>query len=150
MKIKEIMEKELISLSKDTKIKDAFLRLLKMRISGLPVLDENSKLLGMFTEKDILKAILPGYLDKVGRFVYEANPKIVKKKLLEIQDLTVGELMRHEVVTVDEDTTLCEVARLMLTQNVRRIPVLNKEKKVVGIVAREDILREFAKEVGLI
>jgi len=150
MKIKEIMEKELISLSKDTKIKDAFLKLLKMRISGLPVLDENSKLLGMFTEKDILKAILPGYLDKVGRFVYEANPKIVKKKLLEIQDLTVGELMRHEVVTVDEDTTLCEVARLMLTQNVRRIPVLNKEKKVVGIVAREDILREFAKEVGLI
>jgi CBS domain-containing protein len=121
-----------------------------MHISGLPVLDENSKLLGMFTEKDILKAILPGYLDKVGRFIYEANPKIVKKKLLEIQDLTVSELMRHEVVTVDEDTTLCEVARLMLTQNVRRIPVLNKEKKVVGIVAREDILREFAKEVGLI
>jgi len=150
MKIKEIMEKELISLSKDTKIKDAFLKLLKMHISGLPVLDENSKLLGMFTEKDILKAILPGYLDKVGRFVYEANPKIVKKKLLEIQDLTVGELMRHEVVTVDEDTTLCEVAHLMLTQNVRRIPILNKEKKVVGIVAREDILREFAKEVGLI
>jgi len=150
MKIKEIMGKELISLSKDTKIKDAFLKLLKMRISGLPVLDENSKLLGMFTEKDILRAILPGYLDKVGRFIYEANPKIVKKKLLEIQDLTVGELMRHEVVTVDEDTTLCEVAHLMLTQNVRRIPILNKEKKVVGIVAREDILREFAKEVGLI
>jgi len=150
MKIKEIMEKEVVSLSEDTKIKDAFLKLLKMRISGLPVLDEHLKLLGMFTEKDILRAILPGYLDRVGRFVYEENPKIVKKRLLEIQDLTVGELMRREVATVDEDTTLCEVARLMLTQNVRRIPVLDKEKKVVGIVAREDILREFAKEIDLI
>jgi len=150
MKIKEIMEKEVISLSKDTKVKDAFLKLLELHISGLPVLDENLKLVGMFTEKDILRAILPGYLDKVGRFVYEENPKIVRKRLVEIQELPVKDLMRHEVVTVDEDTSLCEVARLMLTQNVRRIPVLNKEKKVVGIVAREDILKQFAREIGLI
>ncbi|MCM8792195.1 MAG: CBS domain-containing protein [Candidatus Omnitrophica bacterium] len=149
MKIKEIMAKEIISLSKGTKIKDAFKKLLEMHISGLPVLDENLRVLGMFTEKEILKAVLPGYLESVGRFIYEENPKIIRKKLLDIQDLTVEQLMRKDVITVDEDTTLCEVARIMLTQNVRRIPVLNKEKKITGIVAREDILKQFAKDIGL-
>ncbi|MCM8758129.1 MAG: CBS domain-containing protein [Candidatus Omnitrophica bacterium] len=146
MKVKEIMKKEVVSLSKDTKIKDAFGKLLQIHISGLPVLDENLRIVGMFTEKDILRAILPGYLEKVGRFIYEENPKIIQKKLLDIQDLTVEKLMRKDVITVDEDTTLCEVARIMLTQNVRRIPVLDKEKRVIGIVAREDIIKAYAKE----
>ena len=54
--------------------------------------------------------------------------------------------MRKDVVTVDEDASLCEVAHLILTHRVRRIPVLGKEKKVIGIVAREDIVKAYAKE----
>ncbi|MFN7170229.1 MAG: HPP family protein, partial [Candidatus Omnitrophota bacterium] len=141
MKIKEIMCREVKSLSPEMSVKEAWELLSQMEISGLPVIDKEGKLLGMFTEKDILKKIFPGYLDKVGRFVYEENPKGIKKKVSEFEKLKVKELMRLEVITVDEDTALCEVARIMLTQKVRRIPVLNKEKKVVGIIARQDVLR---------
>jgi len=148
MKVKEIMTKDVTSVTPDTNAKEALELLLKMQISGLPVIDKENKLIGMFTEKDILRYILPSYIEKVGRFIYEENPKATRKKFQDLKDLLVTKLMRKDVVTVDEDASLCEVTRLMLTQKVRRIPVLDKEKKVVGIVAREDIVRAYTREAG--
>ena len=148
MKVKEIMTKEIVSVKPEDNAKEALGLLFKMRISGLPVIDSKGKLAGMFTEKDVLKHILPSYLEKVGRFVYEENPKSIKKKFQGLVNLSVAQLMRKDVITVDEDTSLCEVTRLTLIQNIRRIPVLDKEKRVVGIVAREDIVKAYAKEGG--
>lgn len=148
MKVKEIMTKEVVSVKPEDNAKEALDLLFKMRISGLPVIDTKAKLVGMFTEKDVLKHILPSYMERVGRFVYEENPKSIKKKFQDLVNLSVAQLMRKEVITVYEDTSLCEVARLTLIQNIRRIPVLDKEKRVVGIVAREDIVKAYAKEGG--
>lgn len=146
MKVREIMSKDVISIKPDDNVKEALNLLFKRQISGLPVIDNQGRLVGMFTEKDVLGNVLPSYIERVGRFVYEENPKSIKKKFEGLENLSVFGIMRKDVVTVDEDTSLCEVARLMLTQKVRRIPVLDKAKKVVGIVAREDILKAYAKE----
>ena len=146
MKVKEIMTKDVISITPDTNASEALELLLKMRISGLPVLDEKNKLVGMFTEKEVLSAILPSYVEKVGRFVYQENPKAVKQKTLAFRHLKVKDVMRRTSVTLDEDTTLCEVARIMLTQKARRTPVLNKAKEVVGIVSRGDVVEALFKE----
>lgn len=146
MKIKEIMIREVKNLSPEMSVKEALGLILGMKISGLPVVDNNGSLLGMFTEKEVLAYILPSYIDKVGKFVYEENPKATKRKFAELGGLKVSQLMRKGIVTVHEDNALCEVARTMLTQRARRIPVLNKEGKIVGIVAREDILKAFSRE----
>lgn len=146
MKVKEIMVKDVTSISPETGVDEALDLLEKMQISGLPVIEENGKLAGMFTEKDILSYILPSYIERVGRFIYEENPKSTKKKFMELSKIKVRQLMRKDVVTTTEETTLCEVARIMLTQKARRIPVVDKSGKVVGIVARCDILKAFAKE----
>jgi len=149
MKVKEIMTKEVTSVSPETDVKKALNLLLTMGISGLPVIDDKGRLLGMFTEKDILRNILPSYIEKVGRFIYQENLKSIKNKFEGLAKLTVSQLMRKDVITVDENTNLCEVAHLMLTQKVRRIPVLDeKEKKVAGIVAREDVVKAYAREAG--
>jgi CBS domain-containing protein len=148
MKVKEIMVKDVTSISPETGADEALDLLQKMQISGLPVIDENGKLVGMFTEKNILSYILPSYIEKVGRFIYEENPKSTKKKFMELNKIKVRQLMRKDVVTTTEDTTVCEAARVMLTQKARRIPVVDKSGKVVGIVARCDILKVFAKEAG--
>lgn len=146
MKVREIMTSPVKSISPDTSAKEALELLGRLEISGLPVIGSNNKLLGMFTEKNILAYILPSYIEKVGKFVYEDNPKMVKKKLGELSGIKVSQLMRREVITTTEDTTLCEVAKIMLTQKVRRVPVLDECAKVVGMVARCDILKAFAKE----
>ena len=148
MKVREIMTKQVTSISPNVSAKEALDLLLKMQISGLPVISKDGKLVGMFTEKDILINILPSYIEKVGSFVYEENPKSIKRKFQDLLNLSVSRLMRKDAVTVDENMSLCEVARLMLTQKVRRIPVLDKEKRVVGIVAREDIIKAYVREAG--
>jgi CBS domain-containing protein len=146
MKVKEIMQREITSVRPDISAKEALDLLFKMQISGLPVIEAQGRLVGMFTEKDILTNILPSYIESVGSFVYEENPKSIRKRFQDLLNLSVSQLMRKDVVTVDEDVGLCEVARIMLIQKVRRIPVLNKEKKVVGIIAREDIIKAYLKE----
>ena len=146
MKVKEIMIKAVTSVSPEANAQEALSLLQKMQISGLPVIDAQAKLVGMFTEKDVLSYILPSYIEKVGRFIYEESPKSTKKKFAELSKTKVAQLMRKQVVTTTEDTALCEVARVMLTQKARRLPVLDKLGKVVGIVARCDILSALAKE----
>ncbi len=149
MKVKEIMKKNVLSIKPEDNAIVALNLLFKKKISGLPVIDSGQKLVGMFTEKDILSYILPSYVENVGRFVYEENPKAVKKKFIELNKMKVGELMRREVVTAKEDATLCEVAKDMLTQKARRVPVIDAFGKVVGIVARCDVLEALAKEAEL-
>jgi len=146
MKIKEIMEKEVVSVKPDDTVRDALIFLFKMRISGLPVIDARGKLVGMFTEKDVLSYILPSYIEKVGRFIYEENPKSIKKKFMELDKVKVSQLMRRDVITTDEDAALCEVARIVLTQKTRRLPVVDKSGRVIGIVAREDVVKAYARE----
>ncbi len=146
MKVKEIMTKDVISLSPNIFAKDALDILFRRQISGLPVIDAQSRLVGMFTEKDILSYILPSYILTVGSFIYEENPKSVKKKFMELDKVKISQVMRKEVVTISPDTTLCEVARIMLTQKARRVVIVDEAKKVVGIVARCDVVRAFAEE----
>jgi CBS domain-containing protein len=147
MKIKEVMTRDVKSISIDSSASEGFALLQQIQISGLPVVDKENKLVGMFTEKDIIAYILPSYVEKVGRFIYEENPKATKKKFMQLNSITVSELMHKEFITTHEDAGLCEVAKLMLTQKVRRIPIVDKQGKLVGIVARADILKGFTQEI---
>ena len=146
MKVSQIMAKDVKSLLPDMSAKEALEIIFSMQMSGLPVIDQQGKLLGMFTEKDILKNILPTYIESVGRFTYADDPKGIKSKVSALVNIKVKDIMRKEVITVDEDTSLSEVARIMLTQKIRRVHVLNKEGKVVGIVARQDVVKALTKE----
>lgn len=148
MQVKDIMQKEVISLSPDTNTLEALKILLERRISGLPVIDKNDRLCGMLTEKEILRVVLPGYIEQVGKMIYTGYDKIIKK-MQGLKELTVKDVMRKEVVTIAPEISLAEVARLMLTKKIRRIPVI-KEGKVVGIIAREDVVKTVFKDAGVI
>jgi len=146
VKVKEIMTKKITSLNFEDNAVTALELLLKLKISGLPVINDTGKLVGMFTEKEILAKILPKYLENVGGFVYDENPKAVKQKILSFGDLKVKDVMRKEVITIDEDSALCEVAHTMLVQKARRIPIIDKAKNIVGIVSRGDIVKALFNE----
>jgi len=149
MKVGEIATKDVVSVRPDESVKEALGLLFKIQISGLPVIDGDGRLVGMFTEKEILSYLLPSYVERVGRFIYDQNPKAIKKKFAELSKLKVSQLMRKDIVTTTEDTALCEVARVMLTQKARRLPVLDKTGKVLGIIARSDVLKAISKEASI-
>jgi CBS domain-containing protein len=149
MKVKDILIKDVISIDPDDNAKSALAILFKRQISGLPVIDKGGRLVGMFTEKEVMSYLLPSYIEKVGRFIYQEDPKATKRKFSELEHIKVSQIMRKEVVTVMEDTSLAEVARMMLTQKARRIPVLDAAGKVVGIIARPDVLKAFAQAADI-
>lgn len=145
MTVKDIMVKKVITLSPEMRADEALQKLLEKEISGLPVVDKNNKLVGMFTEKSILAAILPSYIEKVGQFVYDADSKKLADKVRKLSRIDVKDVMRKEVVAVSEETSLYEVARIMLIQKIRRVPVVDKDNTVIGIIARQDVLRALVK-----
>ncbi|GMT46455.1 MAG: hypothetical protein IEMM0007_0021 [bacterium] len=144
MKAKDIMEPVKDTLTPETTLKDAVNR---MRVAGrgdgragakgMIVLD-NGKLAGIVSIKDILKAIIPSYmtLTELGEFTWDGMLEEMAKK---VSDKKVEEIMTRNVITVSEDAPLMECADHVVKYNLQRIPVLNRDKKVVGIIYVRDI-----------
>jgi len=144
VKAKEIMEPVKDTLTPETTLKDAVNRMrvagrgdVRAGAKGMIVLD-NGKLAGIVSIKDILKVIIPSYmtLTELGEFTWDGMLEEMAKK---VADKKVEEIMTRDVITVSEDAPLMECADHVVKHNLQRIPVLNREKKVVGIIYVRDI-----------
>ncbi|MBI5100400.1 MAG: CBS domain-containing protein [Nitrospirae bacterium] len=113
-------------------------------VKALPVLDDHNKLLGILSIGDILKAIYPSYmyLMDLGEFAWDGMVEAFAKKAA---DKTVGDLMSTAVITVNEDSTLMECVDHMLKNSVKRVPVLNKDNAVVGMLYEKDVFNEITR-----
>jgi len=150
MKVSELMTREVMTIPPEMSVREAAKILFEKRISGLPVVDEGRKIVGMITEKEIIGMALPQLVEQLGDFDYILNEEPFVKKIAEADKIKVKDVMRREVLCVSEDVPIAEAARLMIAKKIRRIPVLDKSKKLAGIIARADIVKEIAKETGII
>ncbi|MBU0504798.1 MAG: CBS domain-containing protein [bacterium] len=117
---KTIMTKVVVTVRPDTPAMEAVRLLVKNSISGLPVVDDDNKLVGIVSEKDLLK------------FIHDPEEKA----------LTVSSLMTKKVICFDENTSGVEICNCLVKNNFRRVPVL-KDGRLVGVVSRRDILRKI-------
>lgn len=150
MKVSELMTREVMTIPPDMNVRDAAKALFEKQISGLPVVDEQRRVVGMITEKEIIGMALPQYTEQLGDFDYILNEEPFIKMIAEADKIKVKDIMRKEVLCVSEDVSIPEVARLMIAKKARRIPVLDRDKKLVGIIARADIVKKIAKETGIV
>ncbi len=116
----------------------------RVGVKGLPVLDGESKMVGFLSIGDILKAVFPSYLSymDIGHFTWDGMVENIAKK---VGDKNVSEMMTKEVITVGAEATLMECVDHILKFNVKRLPVLEKDGKVVGILYERDIFYEITK-----
>lgn len=151
MKAKDLMVPLQEYLKSDNTLKEAanLLRIAqrgeeKIGVKALPVLDSSGKLIGILSIGDILKAVYPSYmyLMDLGVFTWDGMVENFAKKAA---DRKVGELMTRTVITVKEDSTLMECIDHMLKNNVKRVPVLNKEDRVIGMLYERDVFYEITK-----
>lgn len=145
---KDYMSKKIKSVRPDMNARKALRLLMRSRTSGLPVIDRRGAVVGVFTEKEVLKAILPSYVKDVGDFIYGEDSKAELKKLCRLEKSKVRDVMRREVPTVSGETSLTEVSRIMLTRSERRV-VVTKGRKAIGVITRSDVVRALAEEAGL-
>jgi CBS domain-containing protein len=125
MHAKDVMSTDVMTIRQDTKIKDIIWLLVQHRITGLPVVSEDMQLVGMVTEKDILKML------------YERKPNVK----------SAGDLMSSNIESFDENDNLMEVFKALVENNYRRVPILS-EGKLAGIISRADIIRFLSKKTA--
>jgi CBS domain-containing protein len=149
LKVKDIMTKELITVSPNTEIIQATKLLLENRINGIPVTDETGKLVGILCQSDLIaqqkKLPIPSFFTFLDGLITLTSMKQIEKQVQKIAAITVGQAMTPNPVTVQTDTDIEKVAALMVDRNFHTIPVVDKGK-LVGIVGKEDILKTLIPE----
>jgi len=122
--VADYMSKRLVTLTKDTDVVDAVKRLLDHKITSAPVVDQVGRLLGMFSEKDVMNIVLEAsYNQSMGG--------------------KVGDYMTKQVITVDAESSIVDLAEKFQQTTVRSFPVF-LDNDLVGIVSRTDVLRALA------
>jgi CBS domain-containing protein len=141
-KIGSVMVGEVVTVDRGTPFKQVARVLGEHRISGVPVVDEDDKVLGVISETDLMLRQVQGsqahsWLGRLRRGV--------RRSVAKSRARTAGGLMSAPAVTVRADDTVPEAARLMARRRVERLPVVDEEDRLVGIVTRRDLLEVFLR-----
>ena len=144
LKAKDIMAREIIVISPEAKTLDAARILLEKRINGLPVVDANGRLVGIICQSDLVaqqkRLSLPSFFNLLDGLIPLASAKNWEQEIQRISANTVAQAMTADPVTVSPNTSLDEIASLMVDRKLHTLPVVENEK-LVGVVGKEDILR---------
>jgi CBS domain-containing protein len=145
----DIMTRDVAVVHPDMSLLQAVRLMVQRRISGMPVVDDAGRILGMMSEGDLVRWH-EGYTERQARWLdMLAEGSDLAPMFLEgirEQHRKVSLVMARGAITVTEDTPAREIARLMYTNNIKRVPVLH-EGKLAGIVARSDLVRALAQKL---
>lgn len=145
---KEIMKSEVITISEDASVQDLAALLAKKKISGAPVVDDQHRVVGIVSEGDLVSQDadihFPHYIELLGNIIYLESVKKYEEKLEKAAASSVRDIMTTDVVTVQQDAELHEIATLMTERQVNRVPVLDGDI-LVGIITRADVVRAMAR-----
>ncbi|WP_432665997.1 CBS domain-containing protein [Wukongibacter baidiensis] len=147
MKAKDIMNNDVISVKAEDKVEDLVKILLENEISGVPVVDEKGNVVGIVSEADLIypeKSLhLPAFIPVLDGIVFLESFKKLEKEIKKMTAYRVKDVMNKDVVAVKEDTEVQEVVNILLDKKINRVPVVNEENKLVGIITRSNILRHI-------
>jgi CBS domain-containing protein len=141
--VKDVMTSRVVSVTKNASFRAMAAALRDHRVSAFPVLDDDGKVIGVVSEADMLvkEALdsdphgMPGMITGILR----------RKEHEKARGTTAGDLMTSPAVTVTPDDTLERAARLMYARKVKRLPVVDANGHLVGIVGRSDLLAVFER-----
>ncbi|MCD5406228.1 MAG: CBS domain-containing protein [Desulfotomaculum sp.] len=146
MLAKDIMSQEVITVNEDTTIEELAKTLLKHNISGVPVIDNQGDLVGVVTEGDLLRKKanprIPGFIGVLGGIIFYKGVERYQEDFEKLAAIKASEIMSADLVIANKDTELTDVASLMLTNNIKRLPVV-EENRLVGIISRADIIKSL-------
>ncbi|MGW2641812.1 CBS domain-containing protein [Streptomyces sp. NPDC001348] len=146
-KVGSVMTTDVVRASYGTPFKEVARLLAHHRISGLPVVDEDEKVIGVISETDLLarQAETPDPYEPKHRFRASALTRRGRRRAAKAAARTAGRLMTEPPVTVSAEDTITSAARTMAQRRVERLPVVDGEDRLVGIVTRRDVLQVFLR-----
>jgi CBS domain-containing protein len=144
MKAAEVMESHVVSVRPETTVCDVARELVARKISAVPVLEDDGKLVGIVSEGDLIRRVESG-TERHRSWWLEllTTSEQLATEYVKSHARYAGEVMTRQVVTVEEDTPLAKIAHLFEHHNIKRVPVV-RNGKMVGIVSRLDLLHVLA------
>jgi len=141
IKARDVMTRKVVFVTGKTSLKEAAETMASHGISGVPVVDDQ-KIVGILTEKDF--RIHMGPQDTMT--FMDIMAECLKGKgclVAPIRKQIVEDIMKTPAVTVDQDTTIMKIANIFIEKNINRVPVTDKDRHLIGIVSRADILQSY-------
>ncbi|MBU1118660.1 CBS domain-containing protein, partial [Patescibacteria group bacterium] len=130
-------------------VKEVAGKLFDNALTGMPVVS-GDEVIGIVTEGDVVmenaNVHIPSYINILSSFLYLEDPDAVEHDLKKVLALTAEDLMTEEVITVDPEDSVTDLATIFKEKHINPIPVVDKNDKLVGIVSRSDIVKLLAKE----
>ena len=149
LKAGDIMNKEVISVTKDMSVEALGRVFIEKKISGAPVLDEKGNLFGIVTENDLVnqnrRFHIPTVIRLFDAFIPLEGEGGVEEDIRRMSASKVSEICSRKVVTVTEDTSVQEIATLMSEKNIHLLPVVSSNR-IVGIIGKIDIIKGLQGE----
>lgn len=143
----DIMTKEVVTVTKETPIRELARTLLEKNINGVPVVDDHNAVIGVVCESDLVEFNKPLHIPTVfvilDSVIPLENPWRLHKDFKRIAATKVGDIYSHPATTVQPDTDVAEIARIMSETKYYTIPV-EEDGKLVGVVGKVDIVRSLA------
>ena len=137
VRVEDLMVKEVITTSRNTRARDAWKLMEKNRIRHLPVV-AGDKLVGMISQREL-------YL-YLTTFAIYSEGQVVKKKPEELVDIRIDQIMSRDPYTVGPRNTLEDAARTMSHHRLSALPVLDPQSRLIGIITTQDILTHLSEE----
>lgn len=145
LKVGDVMTHLVVTVRPEETIQEAARRLLSNRISGAPVV-ENGRLVGIISEADLVAAFATPARNRKGLVGPDPLALLLTGRLPKHDHrVSVRDVMTKSVVLVSEETRLWEAARLLDRHSIRRLPVVDADNFVVGVLARSDLVRAMAR-----
>ncbi len=141
--VQSVMTTSVVSATKAMTVHEAASLLAKSRISGMPVVDENGRVIGVISEADIL---VPEGTKREGIFRAFFRSLAGKSAPAGRDGDLVGDVMNKAPITTEPDADIKEVAAVLDMHRIKRLPVVDADGKLVGIISRGDIIRAMGKK----
>ena len=142
---KDIMTTDVIVAKKDDSIANVATLLIREKIGGLPVVDEENKVVGIISETDIMQKETdiesPRVINFFQGLIFLDDIKKLEEDMKKVAAYKVEDLMSKDIITVNEDDSFDYVANVMIKKSINRVPVVDKENFLKGIICRYDIIK---------
>ncbi len=145
MKTRDFMRKDLTSVDTDTPIHEVIYIMEQAGLSSLPVLDEDGKIVGMISERDVLRAALPSYFDMLHSTAILPSFNQLSQSLERIAAEPAARFMVEAPQVARPDHEDMQIAELFLRKRLKQIPVVNEAGYLVGVVRRIDLLSQLSR-----
>ena len=142
--VRDIMVEKVISVSRETTLKEVANLLYKHRVGAMPVVDSAGTVVGQISNRDLIRAALPDYKALINNLSMAPDVMPFDDLLKAAEKKNVGEIMNPELATTTEDTPVVELAALMIFKNLRMVPVV-RDSKLVGVVVISDIVSKIIR-----